>query len=284
MAAGQASQVIAEFRPDAALATGGYVSAPAVWAAWRQRVPIVIELPDLEPGWAIRALWRFSRQVAVSFEEVLRYFPRGRATVTGYPVRAEFYQATRDAGRAWFKLDANVPVLTIFGGSQGAHALNEAVRLNLRELLQQTQLLHITGAFDRATMEVEQARLDSGLASRLHVFEYLYDDMPLALAAADLVLARAGAATLGEFPAVGVPSILVPGLFAAGHQEKNAGFMVERGASVKLEESRLKIDLVKVVSDLLRDKSRLSGMAESARKMAKPDAAQKIGELLLAAV
>lgn len=284
MAARQAGQVIAEFRPDVVLATGGYVSAPAVWAAWRQHVPIIIELPDLEPGWAIRALWRFSRQVAVSFEEVLRNFPRGRATVTGYPVRAQFYQATRDAGRARFKLDPSVPVLTVFGGSQGAHALNEAVRLNLRELLQQTQLLHVTGTFDRATMEVERARLDVGLAARLHVFEYLHEDMPFALAAADLVMARAGAATLGEFPAVGVPSLLVPGLFAAGHQEKNADFMVERGASVKLDEERLKIELVKVVTSLLRDGTRLAEMAEAARKMAQPDAAQKIGELLLAAV
>jgi UDP-N-acetylglucosamine--N-acetylmuramyl-(pentapeptide) pyrophosphoryl-undecaprenol N-acetylglucosamine transferase len=279
-ASGMAAQALDRFKPDAVLATGGYVSAPVIWAAWRKKIPVVIDLPDLEPGWAIRATWRLSKQVAVSFDEVLQFFPRGRATVTGYPVRQEFFQATRDAGRAHFQLDTNVPVVTVFGGSQGAHALNEIVRVNLKSLLTATQVIHICGAQDKLALEAERALMNSALAARYHVFEYLNDDMPLALAAADVVVARAGAATLGEFPAVGAPSILVPGLFAQGHQNKNAEFLAARGAAVVLAEEKLTGDFVPTLMNLLNNRTRLDTMQRAVKKLAQPDAARRIVNLL----
>lgn len=279
-AASAAGRAIAHFKPNAVLATGGYVSAPVLWAAWRQKIPIVIDLPDLEPGWAIQATWRLSKQVAVSFDEVLKYFRKGRATVTGYPVRAEFFRVTRQEGLAHFQLDADVPVVTVFGGSQGAHALNEAVRVNLRGLLKATQLVHICGTRDNAAMEAERAALDPELARRYRVYEYLKGDMALALAAADVIVARAGAATLGEFPAVGVPSILVPGLFAEGHQERNADFLATRGAAIKLHERDLASGFLGTVAGLLNDKARWLEMREAAKRLAKPEAAKKIGELV----
>ena len=275
-----AANVIALFQPNVILATGGYVSAPVLWAGWRKKIPIVIELPDLEPGWAIRATWRLSNQVAVSFDEVLKFFARGRATVTGYPVRAEFFQATRQAGRAHFQLDENVPVVTVFGGSQGAHALNEAVRMNLRELLRETQIIHVCGTRDKMQLDAERALLEANLAARYHVFDYLSDGMPLALAAADVVVARAGAATLGEFPAVGVPSILVPGLFAQGHQDKNADFLESRGAAVKLPEEKLASEFLATIKKLVRAETRLNEMRAAVKKLARPDAAERIGNLL----
>jgi UDP-N-acetylglucosamine--N-acetylmuramyl-(pentapeptide) pyrophosphoryl-undecaprenol N-acetylglucosamine transferase len=279
-AANSATQAIDRFKPNVVLATGGYVSAPVIWAAWRKKIPVVIDLPDLEPGWAIRATWRWSKQVAVSFDEVLKYFPRGRATVTGYPVRAEFFQATRGAGRAHFQLDNALPVVTVFGGSLGAHALNEAVRTRLHALLEATQLVHICGAKDKPALEAEQARLERNLAARYHVFEYLDADMPLALAAADVVVARAGAATLGEFPAVGVPSILVPGLFAQGHQNKNAEFLATRGAALVLDEEKLASEFVPTLLNLLNDPMRLQAMSAAMKKLAQPDAAKRIGKLV----
>lgn len=275
-----AGDAIAHFKPNVILASGGYVSAPVLWAGWRQRIPIVIELPDLEPGWAIQASWRLSKQIAVSFPEVLKFFGRGRATVTGYPVRAEFFQAARDAGRNHFQLDPALPVITVFGGSQGAHILNESVRLNLAQLLRETQIVQIMGAHDYAAMEQARAQLQSPLAARYHAFEYLREDMPLALAAADVIVARAGAAVLGEFPAVGVPSILVPGLFAQGHQDKNADFMAARGAALKLPEAQLASEFVPTVMNLLNDQTRLSAMREAVKQLARPDAAGKIADLL----
>jgi UDP-N-acetylglucosamine--N-acetylmuramyl-(pentapeptide) pyrophosphoryl-undecaprenol N-acetylglucosamine transferase len=279
-AIGTSEKILREFQPGAILATGGYVSAPVIWGAARTRTPVIIYLPDLEPGWAIKTLWRWSKQVAVSFDEVLKFFPRGRATVTGYPVRAEFYEATREEARKHFELDATLPVVTVFGGSQGAHAINEAVRANLNALLDVTQLIHISGRNDEASLKELRATLDESRRSRYHLFSYLEDDMPQALAAADIVIARAGAATLGEFPAVGVPSILVPGKFAQGHQEKNADFLASRGAAIKLDEAGLMIELVSTISGLLGDRVRLDKMSQAARALAKPDAAKKIGELL----
>lgn len=279
-ASGVASKAIAHFKPNIVLATGGYVSAPVLWAAWRQKIPIVIELPDLEPGWAIKATWRLSKQVAVSFDEVLSHFARGRAAVTGYPVRAEFFQATREQGRAHFQLDPNFPVVTVFGGSQGAHALNEAVRANLPALLNETQIIHISGTRDKMQLDSARVLLETRLQARYKVFDYLKDDMPLALAAADVVVARAGAATLGEFPAVGVPSILVPGLFAEGHQSKNADFLETRGAAIKLTEQNLAGEFVSTMTGLLRDSTRLNPMRTAAKNLAQPDAAKRISELL----
>lgn len=279
-AARVAAQEIAKFKPNVVLATGGYVSAPVIWAAWRKKIPVVIDLPDLEPGWAIRATWRLSQQVAVSFDEVLRFFPRGRAAVTGYPVRAEFFQATRDAGRAHFQLDTGLPVVTVFGGSQGAHALNETVRANLETLARTTQILHVSGARDKTSLEGARARLETKLAARYHIFEYLDEDMPLALAAADVIVARAGAATLGEFPAVGVPSILAPGLFAQGHQSKNAEFLASRGAALVLAEEKLAGEFVTTLLNLLNDETRLCEMRAAVKKLAQPDAARRIGKLL----
>lgn len=275
-----AGDAIAHFKPNVVLATGGYVSAPVLWAAWRKKIPIVIDLPDLEPGWAIAATWRLSKQVAVSFDEVLKYFARGRATVTGYPVRAEFFKATRGEGRAHFHLDPESPVVTVFGGSQGAHALNEAVRRDLDNLVRETQILHICGAHDRQELEQARNALDPKLASRYQVFEYLYDDMPLALASADVIVARAGAATLGEFPAVGVPAILVPGLFAQGHQTGNADFMAARGAALRLDEEKLTTEFLPTMHNLLNSSTQLRAMRQATVKLAQPDAAKRIGDLL----
>lgn len=279
----RARKELMQFQPNVVLATGGYVSAPAIWAAWSVGVPVIIYLPDLEPGWAVRALWRFSKRVAVSFPEVLGYFPKDKAMVTGYPVRAEFFHATREQGRAHFKLDAAQPVATIFGGSQGAHALNEAARENLAELLTLTQVIHLSGRADEPMLRGHRAGLSDAQNARYRLFGFLDQEMPLALAAADVVVARAGAATLGEFPAVGVPSILAPGTFAHGHQLKNAQFLAARGAAVMLAEDKLTTGLVPTVRDLLNDRARLGRMAEAARALARPEAAQNIANLLRAA-
>ncbi len=276
-----ASKHIALYKPDVVLATGGYVSAPVLWAAWRSKIPIVIELPDLEPGWAIRATWRMSKQVAVSFEPVLKYFAAGRATVTGYPVRAEFYRVTRADGRKHFNLDPVLPVVTVFGGSQGAHALNAAVQSHLSALLRETQIIHICGADDQIPLEAERERLAEPLRARYRVFGYLREDMPLALKTADVIVARAGAATLGEFPAVGAPSILVPGAFAQGHQDKNADFLAGHGAAVKLPETKLATEFLPTVLGLVSDEGRLEEMRQAARRLAQPEAAKRIGELVV---
>jgi UDP-N-acetylglucosamine--N-acetylmuramyl-(pentapeptide) pyrophosphoryl-undecaprenol N-acetylglucosamine transferase len=266
------------FHADVILATGGFVSAPVIWAASFEKTPVVIYLPDLEPGWAIRILAQWAKKVAVSFPEVTAYFPRERVVVTGYPVRAEFYQADSTPAREHFQLNPRERVVTIFGGSRGAHSINLAVAENLRALVDLAQILHITGPADERAFQDQRAALPD--PARYRVFGYLDDEMHLALAAADVVIARAGAATVGEFPAVGVPSILVPYPYAGLHQDKNAEYLVSRGASVRIADAALGRELVPTLAGLLNDDARREKMRAAAKALAVPDAAERIGALI----
>lgn len=277
---GTVRAVIREFKPDAIFVTGGYVSAPAIWASAAEKIPSVIYLPDLEPGWAVRLTSRWATRVAVSFDDVTRHFAPGKAVVTGYPVRPEFFNTDQTRARAKFHLDPHTRVVAIMGGSTGAHNINRAVVMNYVALAELAQVIHLTGKndFDWVRREVEQ--LSQDLEARVRVFDYLDDDLPDALAAADVVIARAGAATLGEFPALGLPAILVPGPFAGKHQAQNARFLVERGAALMLDDATLKQTLIPTLQELFAAPEKLNTMRGAMRALANPNAAQNIVSLL----
>ncbi len=277
---GRVRAMIRTFKPDAIFVTGGYVSAPVIWAGAAERVPSVIYLPDLEPGWAIRATARWATRVAVSFADAAKYFPRGKTAVTGYPVRAEFFQTDQAQARARFHLDPHAPTVAIFGGSTGAHHINQAVVANLVDLTRLAQIVHITGQNDEAWVNDAVARLSDDLRARARVFGYLDDELPHVLATADVVIARAGAATLGEFPALELPAILVPGPFAGMHQQRNADFLVARGAAVKVDDAALGREMIPTLKDLFDAPERLNAMRAAMRALAPPRAAENIAALL----
>ncbi len=277
---GAVRAMIREFRPDAIFVTGGYVSAPVVWASAAERIPCIIYLPDLEPGWAIRVTARWATRVAVSFPEAARHFAPGKAVVTGYPVRAEFFATDQKCARAQFRLDPDARTVAIFGGSSGAHNINRAVVMNYVALAQLAQVIHLTGTRDAEWVRREVEQLSQDVQARVRVFDYLEDDLPAALAAADVVVARAGAAVLGEFPALGLPAILVPGPFAGQHQEQNARFLVERGAAMRLDDATLRQTLMPTLQQLLAAPEKLNAMRAAMRALANPNAAQNIVDLL----
>ena len=279
--AAQCAALIRQFRPDAVFVTGGYVAAPVAWAAWRARLPLLIYLPDLEPGLEIRATSRLATKVAVSFPEVAAYFP-GKAEVTGYPVRAELWETDRAAARAALGLDATLPTLLVFGGSRGARSINRALLGTLPALLPRCQVVHITGELDwpEVSAATREGGLDEDWKARYHVYPYLHDEMTQALAAADLVVARAGASVLGEFPALGLPAILAPYPYAGQHQRTNAAYLADRGAAVIVEDAALPADLGPTILDLLDDPDRLAAMRVASRNLARPDAADRIARLL----
>ncbi len=277
---GRVRAMIRTIKPDAIFVTGGYVSAPVIWAGAAEHVPSVIDLPDLEPGWAIRATARWATRVAVSFPEVVKRFPRGKAVVTGYPVRAEFFQTDQTRARQTLRLDATARTLAFFGGSAGAHHINQAAVDHLAELTPLAQIIHVTGWNDEAWVKEEVARLPDNLRARVRVFGYLDDELPQALAAADVVVARAGAATLGEFPALGLPAILVPGPYAGMHQERNADFLVARGAAIKLDDAALGRALMPTLKNLFDAPGKLKTMSDAMRALAQPRAAERIAALL----
>jgi len=277
----QSVRLVDEFRPQAVLATGGYVCAPTVLAARIRRVPSVVCLPDLTPGMAIRVLGRFASVVAVSFQRSASFFPSGKAIVTGYPVREELFGAKKTTSRRRLGLNPDRKTLLVLGGSQGAHSINVALSEILEDLLDICQIVHIAGQADAPWLTARRDSLPRALAERYRVYPYLHEEMIAALAAADLAVARAGAATVGEFPALGLPSILVPYPYAGRHQELNADHMVSNEAAVKVDDADLTEGILReTVVDLLNDEERLARLAEAAQDLARPDAAKRIAQLL----
>lgn len=273
---GMALAEVARFQPDVVLVTGGYVSVPVAEAAWLSRRPVVVCLPDMEPGLAVRVLARLARTVTVSFEEVVNTLPAEKVVVTGYPVRPEFLRGNRAQARWRLGVPDDEPLLVIFGGSSGARNINNAVMAALPGLLEQTHLIHITGNLDYERVQANKQSLGTCAGGQYRIYSYVENGMADLLRAADLVVARAGAATLGEFPAAGVPSVLVPGTFAGGHQTPNANYLRDRGAAVILEDADLQDRLLPTVRELLQDRARLAHMAEAARRLSRPQACRAI--------
>jgi UDP-N-acetylglucosamine--N-acetylmuramyl-(pentapeptide) pyrophosphoryl-undecaprenol N-acetylglucosamine transferase len=267
---------------------------PVVLAGWLRRVPILIYLPDIEPGLAVRFLARFADRVAVSFEEVARYFAAGQVVVTGYPVRPELLAAdpvevgqvsipaTRrpsPIARARLDLEPGRKTLLVFGGSHGARSINVAVSEIAAELAEEYQVLHIAGREDEHWLQARREELPDHLRRRYRVYAYLHQEMADALAAADLVVARAGAATLGEFPAVGLPSLLVPYPYAGQHQWLNADYLAQAGAAVVVDDADLSRGvLLPTIRRLLDDEATLLEMRANARRLARPEAAWRIAD------
>ncbi|MGE5603460.1 MAG: UDP-N-acetylglucosamine--N-acetylmuramyl-(pentapeptide) pyrophosphoryl-undecaprenol N-acetylglucosamine transferase, partial [Nitrososphaerales archaeon] len=202
----------------------------------------------------------------------------------------DLFMTEKHAARARLGLQADLPVLLVFGGSRGARSINRALVEALPDLLRVCQVVHVTGQTDwgesrgaaEATLQqaVQRGQLDNDALVRYHPYAYMHD-MVHALVAADLVVARAGAATLGEFPAAKLPAVLAPYPYAGQHQDANAHYLADRGAALVIPDKDLPARLKPVLLDLLRDPERLQSMSAAAYALARPDAAANIaGELL----
>jgi UDP-N-acetylglucosamine--N-acetylmuramyl-(pentapeptide) pyrophosphoryl-undecaprenol N-acetylglucosamine transferase len=277
----QARSLVRSCKPDVTLSTGGYVSVPLVLAARSLGCPVMIYLPDIEPGLAVRFLSLFAQRVAVSFPESLRWFARDQAFASGYPVRRALYTTDKTSARRALGLSTKYPALLVFGGSRGAHSINRVVQGNLASLLEVAELVHVSGYADYDGLAALREQLPEAVRSRYHLEKYLHEHMVDALLAADLAVARAGAATLGEFPAAGLPAILVPYPYSGQHQYANAKYLAQKGAAVIVNDDQLSSRLVSVISELLTDRQRLQSMSAVARACAVPDAARRIGCALI---
>ena len=284
---GQAWRLVGTFRPNVVLVTGGYVSAPVLVAARIRGVPSVVFLPDIVPGFAVRAMAPFASRVAVSFAATRAHWKSSASVVTGYPVRPEFLAANRERGRASFGIVGDRPVLLATGGSSGARSINFALMDVLEPLLHHADLIHLCGELDEARLRATRNALPTELRRRYHLYRYLHKGMADAMAASDLVICRAGASTMAELPAVGRPAIVIPGTFAGGHQAENASVLVAAGAAVMVPDDALGASsrgsqgpLLSTILELLGDKDRLSGMATASRTLARPEAAANIVSLL----
>lgn len=274
----QALALMLRRRPGAVLLTGGWSGLPVSLAGWLLRVPILIFLPDIEPGLTIQVLKPFARRVALTTAESQAYFPRQQTVITGYPLRAALRRASREQAAQHFGLDPARRTLLVFGGSRGARAINSALLDIVADLLADgIQIIHVTGTLDWPDIE----RRAAGLPDRYHAFPYLHGDMGLAFAAADLVVSRAGASILGEFPFFGLAAILIAYPHAWRYQKVNADWLASRGAAVRLDEERMNDELLPTIRGLLNDPARLADMRAKASALAQPDGARRIAAELV---
>jgi UDP-N-acetylglucosamine--N-acetylmuramyl-(pentapeptide) pyrophosphoryl-undecaprenol N-acetylglucosamine transferase len=268
-----AGRMLNEFAPDVVIGVGGYASGPAMLAAVVKHIPTLAFEPNVVPGFANRVVARFVSGAAVHFEETAKYFRH--AEVTGVPVRQAFFEIPVLSD----KRRGGVPTLLVFGGSQGAHAINEAMIRCLPELRRQAPGIHIihqTGERDYNDALAAYA----SLGESAEVFKFI-EDMPAAFARADLLVCRSGASTVAEITAAGKPAIFVPFPRAADdHQRVNAEALAQCGAAVVVEESKLEgVWLAETIAALLGDPPRLQAMSAAARGLSHPDAARDIAAM-----
>lgn len=270
-----ARKILREFRPDALFFTGGYIAAPMALAG--MNVPALLYVPDIEPALALKAIARFADRIAVTAEESCGYFSsRARVIETGYPVRRGLTKWDRASARAVFNLHDEKPVLLVTGGSRGARSINQAVLHHLPALLEMAQVIHVSGELDWPAVEAA-SRQTSGTNRRdYHARPYLHEEMGAALRAADLVLSRAGASSVGEYPLMGLPAILVPYPHAWRYQKVNADYLAQRGAAVMLEDEALKEKLLGTIQKLFNDPDQLAKMRVRASDLSRPNAARVI--------
>ena len=273
-----AGKAISQFRPDVVIGAGGYVSGPVVLTAALRKLPTLVMESNALPGWTNRVLARFVDKAAVSFDAALPYF-RGKAVVTGNPVRREFFeipQRKRDAtGRGQFSI-------LVFGGSQGAHAINEAMIAALPSLESLKDALRITHQTGEADFEMARAAyLAAGWGERASVRKYI-DNMVAAFADVDLVVCRAGATTTAELIAAGKASLMIPFPFAADdHQRRNAEALDRAGAGRMILQQDLSGErLAQEIAKLVREPKRITAMEQAARQLARGDAAAAVVDLI----
>lgn len=274
-----ARRVLREFQPDVLMFTGGYVAVPMALAA--RRLPALVYVPDIEPGLALKSLLRFADVIAVTTEESRAFLPANhRVVVTGYPTRPDFGAWDRATARTRFGMQADIPLLLVFGGSRGARSINRALSACLPQLIMDFQILHITGELDWPEVQEAAENLPSEQRSRYKAFPYLHEEIGAAFAAADLAVSRAGAATLGEYPLFGLPAVLVPYPHAWKYQKENADYLAKSGAAVVLDDQRLHEELLPAVKDLLGNPEKLASMKKAMLSLAAPRAAEEIAEQL----
>jgi len=284
----QANAILDEFKPDLVVGTGGYASFPVVNAAAKRGIPTAVHESNALPGLTTKALSKVVDLVMVGFEESRSHYDHPeKVAVTGTPVRSDFFSYTRTEARKALGLNDDRPLVVSVWGSLGARAMNEQMVDFIRLSCENgTPFHHIHGAgrdFERITSALTEQGIVLSDHPCVDVREYIYD-MPTVMAAADLVLCRAGASTIAELTAIAKPCILVPSPnVTADHQTKNARVLSEAGGAVLLPEKESSAQvLFDTVTALLSDEPRRNGMTAALKTLGSTDANERIYEALLA--
>ncbi len=272
--------------PDVVFGKGGYASFPALFAARILGIPVMIHESDAVPGRVNQWAAKFAKRIAISFPESVKYFPAEKTALTGNPVRREVAGSTPEEAKEVFQLETGLPTLFIYTGSQGSKNVNDNILDIAPELVKFVQVIHQCG---KNNIQEVQARLSVALEksqfkSRYHAVGYM-DDIALrnASSVASIIVSRAGASSIFEIAAWGIPSIIIPLINSAqDHQRENAYSYARTGAAEVIEEANLTPHLLlSEIKRLLESKKRLEAMKEATKNFAQPKAARKIARELL---
>jgi UDP-N-acetylglucosamine--N-acetylmuramyl-(pentapeptide) pyrophosphoryl-undecaprenol N-acetylglucosamine transferase len=272
-----ARRILNDFKPDVMFFTGGYVAVPVAMAG--RSIPTLLFVPDIEPGMALKSLAGMADVIMVTTDESQKFFNK-KVYETGYPLRSDLAVWDRQTASQHLEISGQLPVVLVFGGSKGAHSINQAVLNHLQTLLQKFELVHISGDLDWHLVQQARSQLPEDLAARYHVMPYLHE-MGAALACADLVVSRAGASSLGEYPLFGLPAVLIPYPHAWRYQKVNADYLTRRGAAVIIEDARLNDDLLPTLNVLIDNPNKLKAMRAAMFQLSHPRAAEKIASALM---
>ncbi len=272
-----ARSILNDFKPDVLFFTGGYVAVPMAIAG--RSIPSILYVPDIEPGMALKSLAGSADIIAVTTEQSQQFFNK-RVYETGYPLRPDLALWDRQTAHHHLDISGKLPVLLVFGGSKGARSINLAVLNNLRALLEKFEIIHLSGETDWEIVKSMREGLPTEIAARYHAMSYLHE-MGAALASADLVVSRAGASCLGEYPLFGLPAVLVPYPHAWRYQKVNADYLTSRGAAIILQDHHLNDELVVTLNVLLENPNKLKAMRAAMFELSHPRAAEKIASALI---
>lgn len=276
----QARSILNSFKPDVVVGVGGYASFPMLNAAQGRGIPTLIQEQNSFAGKSNKILGKKAKAVCVGYDNMERFFPKGKLIFTGNPVRATIAQSkvTRAEGQAWLGMDNHKTTILIVGGSLGAQSINETIDARLEELLEEgVQLVWQTGK-----PYYEQAKKRAtAFSDKVKVFAFI-KEMEYAYAAADVVISRAGALAIAELCIVAKPVIFVPYPFAAeDHQTSNAMALVEHNAAMMVKNSDAKTELVNKLKKLLKDDAMQELMSTNLQVMAIKDADERIAKKVL---
>ncbi|MFA6097340.1 MAG: undecaprenyldiphospho-muramoylpentapeptide beta-N-acetylglucosaminyltransferase [Candidatus Paceibacterota bacterium] len=236
----QSLYFIRKFSPDVVFSKGGFASVPAVFASWLLGIPTVTHESDITPGLANRINSFFASKVLVSFDETQKYFKKDKAVLTGNPIREDISTGNVERGIKTFGLSDGFPTLLVFGGSQGARCINEAVLDSLEVLLSRFNVIHVCGKYNFAAVREAAGKKGVKGIERYKLYPFLYNEMKDAYAVSDMIVSRAGASSIAEIIEVGKPSIIIPlSTSANDHQAKNAGWLLKKGLAKVIYEKDL---------------------------------------------
>ncbi|MBS4207710.1 undecaprenyldiphospho-muramoylpentapeptide beta-N-acetylglucosaminyltransferase [Bacillus sp. FJAT-50079] len=269
-------KLLKKFKPDAVIGTGGYVCGPVLYAAAKMNIPTVIHEQNSVPGLTNKFLSRYVDKVATCFEQVGQHFPQNKVILTGNPRASEVVAAKKIGALQSFGLKEHVPTALIFGGSRGAKAINEAVINSLSHLAKKPyQVLYVTGEIHYENVSKEAELL--GKFDNITIVPFIHN-MQEILPSVQVVVGRAGATSIAEISALGLPSILIPSPYVTNnHQEKNAEVLVNKGAAFMLLEKELTSKrLVETLDAVLLDDAKRKKMSEASKELGMRDASIRL--------